>query len=90
MDSTEKTIPGNSASRRKFVWGLGILSAFAAVGAATGLPFFNKRNLLAGNQKKKTVKMLTRDGKLVEVDQSLITASKKKVTNAELQHWIKK
>jgi hypothetical protein len=89
MDSNEKIIPANSPSRRKFVWGLGIFSAFAAVAAATDLPFFAKK-LAKTDGKKRTVKMLTEDGRLVEINESLITASKKKVTNAELQHWIKK
>lgn len=89
MDSTEKKTVDNSPSRRRFVWGLGILSAFAAVMTATGIPALLKK---AGktDKKKATVKMLTEDGRLVEVDQSLLTASRKKATNAELQHWIKK
>ena len=89
MDITEKTTVDNSPSRRKFVWGLGILSAFAAVMTTMGIPGFIKK---AGktDKKKATVKMLTEDGRLVEVDRSLITASRKKATNAELQHWIKK
>lgn len=87
MDSNKKTGPENSPSRRKFVWGVGIVSAFAAIAAATGLPFFRKQ---APANKKTTVKMLTEDGRLVEIDQSLISANKKKVTNTELQHWIKK
>lgn len=91
MNNHEEITPANSPSRRKFVWRLGIFSAFAAVAAATGLPFFNKKNTLTdkGN-KKTTVKMLTQDGRLVEIDEALITASKKKVTNTELQNWIKK
>jgi len=89
MDSNKKITPANSPSRRKFVLGLGIFSAFAAVATATGLPSLVKK-FTKTPVKTKTVKMLTEDGRLVEIDQSLITASKKKVTNAELQHWIKK
>jgi len=90
MDSNEKTIrPVDGEARRKFVLGLGILSALAAVAAATGLPSFAKKFAKASG-KKKTVKMLTEDGRLVEMDASLMAASKKKATNAELQHWIKK
>ncbi|HTI59101.1 hypothetical protein [Mucilaginibacter sp.] len=87
MDSNKKVHPGNSPSRRKFVWGVGIVSAFAAISAAVNLPFFRKQKLASKN---KTIKMLTEDGRLVEIDQSLVSASKKKVTNTELQHWIKK
>ncbi|MGZ3763187.1 MAG: hypothetical protein ACXVB0_06325 [Mucilaginibacter sp.] len=92
MDSNEKIIPQNLESRRKFVWGVGILSVFAAIAAATGLPFRNKKHSNFGklDNKKGTVKMLTQDGRLVEIDQSLLAAGKKKVTNSELQHWIKK
>jgi hypothetical protein len=52
--------------------------------------------LLAFNPFKSTVKktekikMLTEDGKLVEVDASIITTSGKiRITNKELQEWIK-
>jgi len=89
MDNNKNLTPANAESRRKFVWGLGIFSAFAAVAATTGLPFFTKRSAKTGS-KPKTVKMLTEDGRLVEVNQSLLMAKGKKVTNAELQHWIKK
>jgi hypothetical protein len=40
--------------------------------------------------KKQVVKMLTEDGRLVEVDGALLSASRKKITNSELQNWIKK
>lgn len=86
MNSDKKITPEDSASRRKFVWGLGIFSALTAV---AGLPFFAKRSAKTEG-KKKTVKMLTEDGRLVEIDQSLVSANTKKVTNTELQHWIKK
>jgi hypothetical protein len=92
MKGNKEIAQTNSPSRRKFVWGLGILSSFAAFAAATSFPFFSKKNsiLIKPEGKKKTVKMLTQDGRLVEVDEALIVASKKKVTNTELQHWIKK
>lgn len=82
-----KTIP---PTRRKFVWGIGVLSLFAAV--ASGLPFFSKKDVIAckPESKKRMLTMLTQDGKLVEIDESLITASRKKISNKELQNWIKK
>jgi hypothetical protein len=89
MDSNKKITPANAESRRKFVWGLGIFSAFAAVAATTGIPFFAKR-FAKTPVKKKTVKMLTEDGRLVEISESQLPAKGKKATNAELQHWIKK
>lgn len=79
-----------NAQRRKFVFGFSILAAFAAFSSALGLPFFNKKELgEVRPDKKRTVKMLTQDGKLVEVDASLIS-SKRKISNTELQNWIKK
>jgi hypothetical protein len=89
MDSNKNTSPANAPSRRKFVWGVGLFSAFAAIAAATGLPFFTKKDLKASGPKK-TVKMLTEDGRLVEIDEALINTSRKKVTNAQLKNWIKK
>lgn len=89
MDKNERIALSNSPSRRKFVWGLGIFSAFAAIATARGSSFFLKRFAKTGS-KNKTVKMLTEDGRLVEIDQSLITANGKKATNADLQHWIKR
>jgi hypothetical protein len=89
MDIDKKTIPAYAGSRRRFVWGLGIFSAIAAVAATTGLPFLTKKSAKTSG-KRTTVKMLTEDGKLVEVDASLLSAKTKKITNGELQHWIKK
>ena len=37
-----------------------------------------------------TVKLLGQDGKLVEIDKRLLTSSVGKVSNEELQQWIKK
>jgi len=88
MDIMENEKQTNSPARRKFVWNMGILSAFAAVGSITGLSFWRKKKPVAS--KKQTVKMLTRDGRLVEVDIARINGSRKKVSNTELQHWIKK
>ncbi len=87
MDIKENEKQTNSPERRKFVWNMGILSAFAAVGSITGLSFWRKKK---ATSKKQTVKMLTQDGRLVEVDIARLNSSKKKVTNTELQHWIKK
>jgi hypothetical protein len=71
----------NTSSRKKFLlWGLGILSSVTAA-RFIGLP---KKN-------RQTVKMLTQDGKLVEVDKKLLPSKKsKKISNKELQSWVKK
>ncbi|TMI66006.1 MAG: hypothetical protein E6H07_08905 [Bacteroidetes bacterium] len=42
------------------------------------------------NSKKEKVKMLTADGKLVEVDKDVLdAASKQKVNNKEILQWMK-
>lgn len=68
-----------NSSRRKFIdWGLGALAAFSVIGL-----FFSKR------KEKKTVKMLTQDGHLVEVDEALIKSTGKKVDNKDIHTWVK-
>ena len=68
-------------SRKKFI-GLSI----SAAALITTFKFFTfkKKNKIS------TVKMLTRDGKLVEVNIAAIPSKKKKITNKELQSWITK
>jgi len=68
-------------SRKKFLaWGVTALSSVTVF------------RFLKPPKKKKTetVKMLTTDGKLVEVNAAIIPNRKKKITNRELQNWIKK
>lgn len=57
----------------------------AALVAGGFFKFFSR------STKKETpkVKMLTQDGRLVEVDKTMI-ARGKKITNEELQQWVKK
>lgn len=69
-------------SRKKFVvWGVGILSALTAV-----------RYFWSGPKKqiRQTTKMLTQDGKLVEVDVTNLGCGKrKKISDDELKTWVK-
>ena len=68
------------SSRKKFVlWGIGIFSAIAV------FPLISR-----SKKKKATVKMLTQDGKLVEIETDLIPAKKKKITDPELKAWVVK
>jgi hypothetical protein len=67
-------------SRRKLVSWLGVLSLFTMAGA-----IFNPWK----NKKPKTVKMLTQDGNLVEIDASYLAADRKKISDKELQTWVK-
>jgi hypothetical protein len=74
-------IEEKKVTRRKLLGWLGVLSMFTVAGAAFK-PWKNK--------KPKTVKMLTQDGQLVEIDASLIAANRKKISDKELQSWVKK
>ena len=67
-------------SRKKFI-GLSI----SAAALLTTFRFFNFKK----KNKTGTVKMLTQDGKLVEVDIAALPSKKKKITNKEMQNWIK-
>ena len=68
-------------SRKKFI--------AVSISAAALLTVF--RFFIPGKKKKSgTVKMLTQDGKLVEVDIAALPTTKKKITNKEMQTWIKK
>ncbi len=76
MEQLEKT-----PTRKKF-----LLWSAAALSSLTVLKF------ISGSKQKKTetVKMLTQDGKLVEIDKKLLASSNNKISNKELQNWIKK
>ncbi len=76
MKTTESKV-----TRRKLVSWLGVMSLFAVAGAA-----FNPWK----NKKPKLVKMLTQDGRLVEVDAAMLAATRKKISDKELQTWVKK
>lgn len=78
MEPTTKT-----TSRKKFfLWSAGILTSVTAFKYLFG----NK----PGKEKKETVKMLTQDGTLVEIDKELLSNYNKKISDNELQQWIKK
>ena len=68
-------------TRKKFI-GLGITAA----ALLTTFRFFIPEK----KKKTRTVTMLTQDGKLVEVDIVALPAKKKKISNKELQNWIRK
>ena len=70
----------SKVTRKKLLSWLGILSLFTLAGA-TIRPWKEK--------KPKTVKMLTEDGKLVEIDTAFLADNMKKISDKELQNWIK-
>jgi hypothetical protein len=77
----------NRPTRKKFLyWGAALLSA------VTFSKYFNrtKKPAAIGCGEITTVKMLTQDGSLVEIDKKLLVSSGKKISNKELQDFIKK
>jgi len=77
------------STRRKLIAGLGVLSFFPII----SLGWFNKKKEIiacAPAQKTKTIKFLTQDGTLVEVDASKIIGSNEKISNKGLQTWVNK
>lgn len=74
------TNENKNQGRRKFIaWGV------ASAALLTVVKF-----ILPAKKTPETVKMLTQDGKLVEVAIASLPPQKKKITNGELQNWIKK
>jgi len=68
-------------SRKKFLlWSATILSSSAVF----------KFIRIPKKKKSETVKMLTQDGKLVEIDKKLLASPGKKISDIELQQWVKK
>lgn len=72
-------VPKSNVSRRKF---------FGATAFLIGSFAILKRKLFLKNAPVKTTKLLTRDGKLVEVDLKKIPKGKRPVTNSELASWV--
>jgi hypothetical protein len=81
-----------SDSRRKFVWGIAVVSACTSLAAFAGKLLPRRKSIIScePDTKKKMVKMLTQDGQLVEIDESLITAKGKRISSGELRNWVKK
>lgn len=71
-------------NRRKFL-SLGLLS-----GAALLVPVTKAAALVSNQQaENKTVKFLTKEGKLVEVDADQLPQTAKPASNEEVKNWIK-
>jgi hypothetical protein len=80
-------IQNQDNSRRKLIAGLGVLSLFPIAKLATSL---EKKEVIACAPEIKTVKFLTQDGTLVEVDVTKINGGKEKISNQQLQNWVNK
>ena len=72
-------MPKNNVSRRKF---------FGATAFLIGSFAILKRKLFTRNAPIKTTKLLTRDGKLVEVEINKISKGKRPISNTELASWV--
>jgi hypothetical protein len=89
MKETEST-PPEVKTRRKLLAGIGILSFFPLF--KSGL-FSKKKPVIScapPSEKKETMKVLSQDGRLVEVDISKINRIKEKISDEELKNWIRK
>lgn len=70
------------------------LKAALAVIAGAGLVKFSQKDSpeISENKESKKIKMLTPDGKLVEIDESVykqIASTQQRVSNKEVQDWMK-
>ena len=74
-------IEDHKVSRKKVLGWLGVLSLFSVAGATIN-PWKKKQ--------PKTVRMLTQDGRLVEIDAKLLAAASTKISDKELQNWVEK
>ena len=92
MNSKEESLSKKSPERRKFVMSVGVLSVLAFIAGVVKLPGFRKGGIIECKPEanRRTVKMLTEDGKLVEIDEALLASGGKKVSNEELQRWVKR
>lgn len=68
-------------SRKSFLeWGMGMVFVFVGAGFLFRKP----------QKQARTVKMLTEDGKLVEIDVTNIPIQKQKLRNGQIHTWITK
>lgn len=87
--NTENNSLKETNTRRKLLAGLGALSLFPILKFGF---LAKKKDVIscAPETKNQTMKMLTQDGRLVEVDMSKIKGAKEKISNKQLQDWVKK
>lgn len=72
-------------TRRKFILKSAGVAATAAIAGWFGFSKYQDNN-----KETETVKMLTQEGKLVEVNKKLLASFGKKIKDEELKQWIKK
>ncbi|MFL5808250.1 MAG: hypothetical protein ACJ749_01940 [Flavisolibacter sp.] len=77
MENEKKNV-----SRKKFLfWGVGITSLFT-------IPAFLRRS--KKTSQPETIKMLTQDGRLVEVDITKLSSKKEKIKAEDIHTWVNK
>lgn len=88
MNTIDKT-PEEHNSRRKLIAGISLLGLFPILKFSS---LYKKKDVIscAPETAAPTLRMLTQDGILVEVDASKITGTKQKISNEQLQSWVKK
>jgi hypothetical protein len=78
----QETIQPKSVSRKKFLlWGVSISSLLA-------IPAFLKPS--PKKEEKQTVKMLSQDGTLVEIDIDRIPVKKEKLKPKDIHTWVRR
>jgi len=91
QNKMNKDITGSDGvkTRKSVLTGLGILSFFSILRL---FPIRKAPEKIAcsPSNPKETMKLLSQDGQLVEVDVSRIKSLQKKISDQELQNWITK
>ena len=93
QEESEQTAPQKN-NRRKALRNIGILSLVPLIKFSFLSNFFSNnkdnREEVKPEQQAETMRFLTQEGKLVEVDISRLKSSGKKISDSELRAWIKK
>jgi hypothetical protein len=79
-----------SDSRKKFLKRIGVITLLAAAASSIKWPLLykNKKSTQPGPPLKGKTKMLTQDGRLVEVDISGLSGNSRKLSHEEIQNWV--
>jgi hypothetical protein len=70
-------LPISQPRRKLLLWAISLIAA---------IPFLR---LAIPGDKKKTIRLLTQEGKLVEVEVGNLPSKRKKINNDELRNWVK-
>jgi hypothetical protein len=90
MEKENSASSNESNSRRKLIAGIGLLSLLAPLVSVAKIRFPRKKIQAPAAPAPNKVKMLTQDGKLVEVDENFLSVVKQKASDEEVKSWIKK